>query len=85
LGGKKLYESGAFSVPPPMAQHNKNFCAAFFKSGRFLPSRPQRHGIEAALLFLQPRIEKMQGESAPILPFVQLHKGKGCLICCGAA
>jgi hypothetical protein len=30
---KKLYESGprALSVTMPMTQHNKNFCAAFFK------------------------------------------------------
>jgi hypothetical protein len=63
----------------------KIFAPLFLKSGRFLPARPQRQGIKAALLFLQPRIEKMKGESVPILPFVRLHKGRGCLICCGAA
>jgi hypothetical protein len=35
---KKLYYAGpwALSLTTPMAQHNKNFCAAFFKK-RLLP------------------------------------------------
>jgi hypothetical protein len=36
---KKLYHAGpwALSGTSPMAQHDKNFCAAFLKSGHFLP------------------------------------------------
>jgi hypothetical protein len=35
---KKLYESGpwALSVTKPMAQGNKNFCAAFLKAAAYL-------------------------------------------------
>jgi hypothetical protein len=34
---KKLCYAGpwALSLPPPMAQHNKNFCAAFLKAAAF--------------------------------------------------
>jgi hypothetical protein len=37
---KKLCYAGpwALSATTPMAQHNKNFCAAFLKSGCFLLS-----------------------------------------------
>jgi hypothetical protein len=36
---KKLYDSGSWALAPPtpMTQHNKNFCAAFPKSGCLLP------------------------------------------------